>query len=177
MRPSATLQNKCRTLNHLWSHSGGSWTLDSPCILLAWGSNWQSPICAHSQWRMTFTDLHDLPLSAYHSRIFSCCSSYYCSPSSKAEEHTASIYIIYTLLYTDWLNKCQRNDFLCVAGPLSILLSPSCRSSFQSSLEASPPPGSLPGVAPPALPTYHHTCNTGWRLFSGLSLSGLWALG
>lgn len=55
---------------------------------------------------MTFTDLHDLPLSAYRSRIFSCCSSYYCSPSSKAEEHTASIYIFYIHYYilTDWIN-------------------------------------------------------------------------
>ena len=141
-------------------------------------------------------DIHSLawPTSAYCSRIFSCCSSYYCSPSSKAADHAASIYYIYiyTIYYIyyyiliDWINVGGM-IFMCgwafVHFVLSILQA-LLLFTFQSSLEASPPPGSLPGVAhpccevaPPALTTYHHTRITGWRLCSGLSLSGLWALG
>ena len=192
MRPSATLQNKRRTLNHLSSHSGGSWTLDSPCILLTWGSNWQSPTCAHSYWRMTFTVLHDLPLPIVPE--FSPAVLHIIVLPLVKQKSTLLlyiyiyIYILYILLYTDWLNKCWRNDFFMCGRPfvhfILSILPVFVLFTFQSSLEASPPPGSLPGiahpcseVAPPALTTYHHTCIIGWRLCSGLSLSGLWALG
>lgn len=174
MTPSVALQSESATLYHPPSHSGGDWVLDSPCNSLAWGSHWWSPTCTHSQWRMTFTVLHELA-PAYCSRLFSCCSSRYSFLSSKACDSTPVHWLIEYML-----DECV----LCVAVPLFISSSPSGRSSFY--LPCNPlsrhRPGSLPcivlpcsGVALPALCTYHHTCNVWWWLFTGPSRAGMWA--